>query len=634
MCGIAGFVDFNCKSSERILQNMGSALEHRGPNSSGKMFANQNHVQIGLAHQRLSIIDIEARSNQPMKTLDGRFELIYNGEVYNFKEIRLRLEALGDKFETESDTEVVLKSWQRWGRKCLLEFVGMFAFAIYDKKEETLSLVRDRVGVKPLYYYYKNGLFLFGSELKSLMQHPHFVRSINIDSTALFMKYGYYPEPYSVFNDCFKLKAGHTIELSIMSKELNEVKYWDILDYYTKPKFQNSEDELIEQLDEILVKSFNYRMVSDVPVGVFLSGGYDSSLVTSIIQKHSNNTVNTFTIGFEEDAYNEAPYAKVISNYLETHHTEEYCSKEKAKDLIPRLAEVYDEPFGDSSAIPTILVSEIARKHVTVSLSADGGDELFGGYGKYLTSLEYVNKLSKLPLKSISGNILKTITPLLKSINGGFNIERRSHRVNDLLNNGLSSHRAMDLSSQCLLQSEIDELFVDEVNSSSNNFNNQNSIVEELSSIDQMLSIDFKTYLPDDILTKVDRASMSVGLESREPFLDHHIAQFVAQIPDNYKINNGNLKHILKKLTHTYLPKEIMDRPKKGFSVPVKDWMKSDLRELLEETLSEENIKKVGVFNLKKVNELKTNYLSDKLEDFNPVWYLFIFHQWYLKWMK
>jgi len=495
-------------------------------------------------------------------------------------------------------------------------------------------LVRDRVGVKPLYYYFKNGLFVFGSELKSLMQHPQFEKSIDIDSTALFIKYGYYPEPYTVFENCNKLKAGHILELSLKTKEVKETKYWDLLSFYAKPSFQKSENELLEELDEILVKSFKYRMVSDVPVGVFLSGGYDSSLVTAILQKNSNQTLNTFTIGFEDEAYNEAQYAKVVAEYLETNHREEYCSLNKAKNLIPELSTLYDEPFGDSSALPTILVSQMAKKQVSVSLSADGGDELFGGYGKYLTSLDYVNKLSKIPLKKVGGSLLETMSPLSQFIGKGFNFKRRYQRVNELLKNGLTSYQAMDLSSQNLLNSEIDELFLKKTKRLSSNFNNSNSTLENFTSINQMLAMDFKTYLPDDILTKVDRASMSIGLESREPFLDHHIAQFMAQVPDNMKIKKGSQKYLLKELTHKYLPKEIMDRPKKGFSVPVKEWMRSDLKDLLEETLSEKVVKEAGVFNVKKVNELKTNYLSGKMEDFNPVWFLFIFHQWHLTWIK
>ncbi len=634
MCGIAGFVDFNGASSHDELKFMGDSITHRGPDAAGRELLESETAAIGLAHQRLSIIDLDQRSNQPLWTSDQRYYLVFNGEIYNFKEVRRRLQDLGEEFTTESDTEVVLKAWEKWNSDCVEHFIGMFAFAIYDREQKELNLVRDRAGVKPLYYSFQEGLFLFGSELKALMNHPRFNKEVDTDSTALFLKYGYYPEPNTVFKDCYKVKAGHVVKLSIKSKTIDQSKYWEILDHFSKPIIDRPEKEIAEELEDLLVKAFKYRMVSDVPVGIFLSGGYDSSAVVALLQKHHNENIKTFTIGFEEAAYNEANYARQVADYLETEHHEQYCTFSDAKSIIPELGRIYDEPFGDSSAIPTLLVSRLAKKHVKVSLSADGGDELFGGYGKYPTSLKYANVLSHFPFKKLSGSVLNLATPVAKSLGSGFNFDRRYKRAVDLLKEGVAPYRAMKLSSQNVLDKELRLLLNKSTAPRNSNYDLFESAYEQLSPLNQLLALDYKTYLVDDILTKVARATMSVALEGREPLLDHNLAQFMAGVPEHLKIKNGQKKYLLKSIVHKYLPKEMMDRPKKGFSVPVKEWMRSDLRELLEDTLSESRVKAVGVFNPIAVENLKANYISGRNEDFNPVWFLFMFHQWHVQWMK
>ena len=635
MCGIAGFIDFGLSGSEIIAQEMGAKIQHRGPDSCGSFFKTSNSYQIGLAHQRLSIIDLSKDGHQPMSLQDSSLTIVFNGEIYNYKAVRKTLQKSGVEFRTQSDTEVILRAWEKWGKKCIEHFNGMFAFALYDKLNQKVILVRDRAGVKPLYVYNNEGLILFGSELKALMAHPKFEKVIDTDATALYLQYGYYPEPYTVFKNCTKLKAAHTFEVDLKSQKTTVKEYWNLKDNFQSNENGNKkEEEVLDDLETLMISSFEYRMVSDVPVGVFLSGGYDSTAVTALLQKSTNQTINTFSIGFEEESYNEAYHAKKVALYLGTNHTESYCSFEDAMAIIPRLPTIYDEPFADSSAIPSTLVSEIAVREVKVALSSDGGDELFSGYGKYMTTKKYVDKLSKFSGSKTIEILLNIMDPLLPKSKMGFNFERRYNRVRELINSGVSPLKSMQLSSQNLMRNELDKLFVDQIQIPFCNFE---KVIDEFSSgeaFNAMLIGDYKTYMVDDILTKVDRASMSVGLEGREPLLDYRLAEYLASVPYTLKTKNGIPKYLLKEILHQYVPKEIMDRPKMGFAIPVINWMKNELRELLESELSEQRVKSAGVFNFKEVERLKHNYLAGKNEDFNPVWFLFIFHQWYHQWMK
>ena len=385
MCGITGFIDYTTDTSEDTLSKMNTELTHRGPDDHGKSYFLHDHFSVGLAHRRLSILDLSNKGKQPMQ-----FEslvIVYNGEIYNFREIRSELISHNYTFVSDCDTEVILKAFHRWGIDCVKKFNGMFSFSLLDKKTNKLFIVRDRCGVKPCFYYKKNNLILFSSELKSFHKHPRFEKRINTNSLGLYLQYGYVPEPFTIFENTFKVKAGTYLQIDLLRNHITEEQYWNVSSFYEKPRLNIDSLEASEELENLMQSSFDYRMVSDVPVGVFLSGGYDSSLVTALLQKESTKKLNTFTIGFNETNYNEANFANAVSKHLGTNHNEYYCSQQDVLNMLPGLCEIYDEPFADSSSIPTILVSKLAKESVSVSLSADGGDEIFGGYSKYTQCL-------------------------------------------------------------------------------------------------------------------------------------------------------------------------------------------------------------------------------------------------------
>lgn len=631
MCGIVGFCDFLKKSSSDILKNMTDILHHRGPDDSGYFWDENEYSQIALGHRRLSILDLSAHGHQPMSF--EHLDIVFNGEVYNFKEIKKELLELGYSFHSDSDTEVILKSYHQWGTKAVDKFNGMFAITIYDKKANKLIFIRDRAGVKPFYYYKKDSLILFSSELKSFHNHPDFQKDINKSSLSLYLQFGYIPEPHSIFKNTYKLKAGHYIEIDLKSQKFEEIKYWDVVDFYNKPKLDISQDKAIEKTEELLKSSFEYRMVSDVPVGVFLSGGYDSSVVTAILQKQRTEKLNTFTIGFKEKGFDEAPYAKEVAKYLGTNHTEYYCTQKDALEIIPKLCEIYDEPFGDSSAIPTILVSQLAIKDVTVSLSADGGDEIFAGYSKYTTALQYFNKFKSIPnsVKSLVKLGMDNINPNhIPILSNTYNFATRYEKINGILK-AKSSVEAMKYTSEYFTKKERDTILKVHFDDLKTNFDIQ--IADTNDEMNQMLAIDYKTYMIDDILTKVDRATMSVSLEGREPLLDYRIVEFVSQLPSNLKYKGGDKKWLLKQITHKYLPKEMMDRPKQGFGVPLTEWFRDELKEYFMIYLDERRIEKEGLFNSKEVVRLRDSYLSGNRENVQKLWFLLMFEMWYEKWM-
>ena len=631
MCGIAGFCDFSKKSSNNILKNMTDVLHHRGPDDSGYFWDENDYSQIALGHRRLSILDLSAHGHQPMSF--EHLDVVFNGEVYNFKEIKKELLELGYAFYSDSDTEVILKSYHQWGIKAVDRFNGMFAITIYDKKANKLVFIRDRAGVKPFYYYKKDSLILFSSELKSFHKHPVFQKEINKSSLSLYLQFGYIPEPHSIFKNTYKLKAGNYIEIDLKSQNFKEIKYWDVVDFYNKPKLDISQDEAIEKTEELLKSSFEYRMVSDVPVGVFLSGGYDSSVVTAILQNQRSEKLNTFTIGFKEKGFDEAPYAKQVAKYLGTNHTEYYCTQKDALEIIPKLCEMYDEPFGDSSAIPTTLVSQLARKYVTVSLSADGGDEIFAGYSKYTTTMQYFNKFNSVPnsIKSIVRFGMDNINPKhIPILNKTYNFATRYEKINAILK-AKNSVEAMKYTSEYFTKKERDKLLKAGFDDLSTNFDIK--VANTNDEINQMLAIDYKTYMVDDILTKVDRATMSVSLEGREPLLDYRLIEFVSQLPSNLKYKNGDKKWLLKQITHKYLPKKMMDRPKQGFGVPLTEWFRDELKEYFMVYLDEKRIEKEGLFDSKEIVKLRDSYLLGNKENVQKLWFLLMFEMWYEKWM-
>ena len=396
MCGIAGFIDYKKETNKDTLTLMTDVLAHRGPDDKGYEVYTCEKASVGLGHRRLSILDLSSLGHQPMEY--GDWSIVFNGEIYNFGEIKIELqEKYSIDFKSHADTEVIIHAFDRWGIASVDKFNGMFAFVIFNKKTNEVYCVRDRAGVKPLYYYQSGELFLFSSELKSFHQHPKFEKSINPDVLGLYFQYGYIPSPYSIFEKVKKVSPGAYLYINLNNNTLEEKKYWDIVEVYNQPKLSINIEDAISETENLLKSAFKYRLISDVPVGIFLSGGYDSAAVAGLLQSEHSEKLKTFTIGFEDNAYDEAPFAKKVADYLGTEHHEYYCTEKDALEIIPTLSEIYDEPFADSSAIPTILVSKIAAKDVTVVLSADGGDEAFGGYTRYTSYISNYYKLCKIP---------------------------------------------------------------------------------------------------------------------------------------------------------------------------------------------------------------------------------------------
>lgn len=631
MCGIVGFCDFRKKSTKENLESMMQLLEHRGPDANGHLFHTLNNFSMGLGHQRLSILDLSDEGIQPMQF--ENLDIVYNGEVYNFKEIREELKSLGYVFHSQSDTEVVLKAYHCWGVDALEKFNGMFAMAIFDKEKDKLTLIRDRAGIKPLYWYWKDGLFLFASELKSLHEHPDFKKEINRDVLALYLQYGYIMQPYSIFNSTEQLNAGETLHLDLKTQSIEKKKYWNVSEWYEKPRLILTDNEAVTQTEEILKKSFDYRMVSDVPVGVFLSGGYDSSLVTALLQSDRDDKINTFTIGFEERGYDEAPHARAVAKHLGTEHNEYYCTHSDALEIIPKLAEIYDEPFGDESAIPTVLVSQLAREKVTVSLSADGGDEIFAGYDSYASVVKMQKRFKTLPsflkkgISTLMDNVPSDKIPFNKHM---YNFDNRYSKIQKLLK-AKSCAEMLKYREEQFSHGELDKLLSFKAKELYTAYDSDTSKIKDC--ISQMLMVDYQTYMSDNILTKVDRATMSVGLEGREPFLDYNIIEFAAQLPTHFKYRDGEQKWVLKQITHKYLPKAMMNRPKMGFSPPVTEWFRAELKDYFMEYLSHERLTSEGLFNADEVVKMRDEYLVGKNVSVKKLWYILMFELWYERWM-
>lgn len=636
MCGIAGFIDFKNNSSRKILEDSTNVLAHRGPDGNGFEFFQQENCQVGLGHRRLSIIDLSTAASQPMWYKE--YCIVFNGEMYNYAEVKIILQQLGHQFITHSDTEVLLHAWDQWGPEMIHHFIGMYAFVIYDSNKKELICFRDRAGVKPFYYYWQDGLFLFASELKSFHQHPAFKKEINPQALQQFMQYGYILAPLSIFKHTHKLLPGHYLQFNIANSTFEIIKYWDVYDFYNKPRLDISEAEAKIETEKLLISACQYRMVSDVPVGVFLSGGYDSTAVTAILQKHQPEKIKTYTIGFFEEDHNEAVYAKKVAAYLGTDHTEHYCTTKEAQEIIPDIPSYCDEPFGDSSIIPTTLVSKLARQHVTVALSADAGDETFAGYTKYSIALDFLKKVNSIPsfAQKPAGKILKFVPDaLLTLLTGSSAAPMKKQRLSQMLQQQMTSATVMDgLLSQVYTSKQLQQLFVSNSNKPISFFDSEDKLNKTISALDKMLAIDYKTYMPDDILVKVDRAGMSTSLEGREPLLDHRLIEFVAQLPDHFKINGHNKKHLLKEIVHDYVPREMMDRPKMGFGVPVYKWLRNELKYYADEYMSDAAFATHGLFKKEGVQHIVNRfYLGDRNYN-NLFWFLLMFQMWYKKWMN
>jgi asparagine synthase (glutamine-hydrolysing) len=636
MCGITGFIDFSGKTAERELVVMTDALRHRGPDASGYFYANRDQYSIGLGHRRLSVIDLSPAGNQPMQFLDGRYQIIFNGEIYNYAEIRDLLTGLGHRFETHSDTEVILHAFHEWGGKALQHFIGMFAFVIYDAVEHKLFCCRDRAGVKPFFYYWNDGVFLFGSELKALLANPFFRKEIEINAVGSFLQFGYVPAPNCIFKHSFKLLPAHFLTFNLKSREIETAKYWDVYDCYNREKLKISMPDAIEETEKILEKSFRYRMIADVPVGVFLSGGYDSSCLVALLQKNNPGKLKTFTIGFEDKKLNEAEYAREIAKVLGTEHHEYYCSEKDALDVVPDLPFYYDEPFADSSSIPTILVSKMARESVTVALSADAGDEIFGGYDRYEWMVKYYKRINAIPaVVRRSGAALMNILPLNKfpGLQDDYMFQKKYEKLASILQDPTPPNLFMGMTVDYTGR-ERSRLFLERTESLFSAHCNQELQDAYFDPLTYAMARDYQTYLVDDILQKVDRATMSVSLEGREPFLDQHVIEWAGSLPSDYKIFNGRRKYILREIVHKYIPDKLMDRPKMGFAVPVQHWLNGALRPLVDRYLGESFVKRQQLFNAEYIVRIKRSYYEAKKENNYKIWHLLMFQMWYDKWMS
>lgn len=612
---------------------MTRTLHHRGPDGEGFELVQKEAFCLGLGHKRLSILDLSDAGKQPMKF--GHLTLIFNGEIYNFEEINKELIRLGHLFNTHSDTETLLHAYQQWGEKCLDKFIGMFAFVIYDENKQHIFAARDRAGVKPFFIYQKENLFLFASELKVFHKHPDFEKEIDLNSLAAYMQYGNIPSPHSIFKNIRKLGAGEYFMLDINTKKLIQRKYWNIYDYYNKPKKNISFEQAKEETKSLLTSAFHYRMRSDVPVGIFLSGGYDSAAVTSILQANNTQQLKTFTIGVPDIGLNEAPFANEVANYLGTDHHEFQCTANEALALIQKIPYHYDEPFADSSALPTMLVSKMASEKVTVALSADGGDEIFAGYNRYDYLLKMLPKLEKLP--QIAGKAMAGVMDLIPSnalpyFKHKYNFHNRYEKMKGILRNPNAEAIMLSLSQQ-FTDAQVSKLMKTHIKPLDTLYTSNELSKIHFSPLAYMQAIDFQTYLVDDILTKVDRATMFASIEGREPLLDHRIAEYAAQLPDEFKYHKGTKKHILKEIVHDYLPKEMMERPKQGFAIPIAEWMWKELKEHVNHYISEEKISQQGYFNWKVVEKMKRDFYAGKKELDFKMWYLLMFQMWYEEWM-
>ncbi|MFZ1527338.1 MAG: asparagine synthase (glutamine-hydrolyzing) [Ferruginibacter sp.] len=634
MCGISGFADFRKQTSVEILQKMNRTMVHRGPDGEGYAMYDSDKACIGLGHRRLSIIDLSEAGAQPQHF--DHLHITFNGEIYNYREIKKELQEKGHQFGSHSDTEVILHAYAEWGEKCLHRFIGMFAFVIYDEQKQELFACRDRAGVKPFLYYWDKDLFLFGSELKAIMAHPQFLKDIDLDAAAAYMQFGYVPAPHCIFKKTYKLNPGHFLKLSLKTKETKTEQYWNVYDYYNKATLDISFEDAVLETERILKNAFQYRMVSDVPVGVFLSSGYDSTCVTALLQKDSTDKIKTFTIGVPDAGLNEAPAAKDIALHLGTDHTEYYCTEKEALEIIPQIPFFYDEPFADNSAIPTTLVSRIASEKVTVALSADAGDEVFAGYNRYDYICKFENLLNRVPklLRKATAAIMDKIpASYIPVLNQQQLFYSRYEKMMSLLRDPSVENMLINLTKQ-MNDSAISRLFLLPVKKLSTAFDSNELEKNYLSPLPYIMAVDYETYLPDDILQKVDRATMSVSLEGREPFLDQRIIEWAATLPLSYKYNKGNKKYILKEIVHKYIPKELMNRPKMGFGIPIENWLMNDLKKFTDYYFDPVFIKNQGIFNNNEIQKIFSSFYHGKKERAEKIWYLLMFQMWYDKWMN
>ena len=645
MCGICGFVDlsnrYNHLNRQRIISEMTNTLIHRGPDDEGYWHDEAKGVSLG--HRRLSILDLSSHGSQPMLSNSGRYAIVFNGEIYNHSLLRNELikSGVNISWRGHSDTETLLACIDEWGiEKSIKKSTGMFALAIFDNKENNLFLVRDRMGEKPLYYGYQNGVFLFGSELKAINKHPNSLCEIDRNAIALQFRYSYIPTPYSIYKGIKKLKAGTILKVNlsrsnILKEALEEPKvYWALENVVIKAQkniYTGNSLEAIDDLNDLLGKSVRNQMAADVPLGAFLSGGVDSSLIVSLMQSQSSIPIDTFTIGFSEDDYNEAIFAKKIAKHLGTNHTELYITSKDALSVVDKLPQIYDEPFSDSSQIPTYLISEMTKKNVTVSLSGDAGDELFGGYNRYLWTRKIWSRIKFLPisLRKIISYSMTSVSPsswdkILKQILDTPQPGDKVHKLSSIL----TSSSATDCYFNLISHWKNSENIVIGANHLSPSFSDISNDIDFDSIEEKMMYLDSINYLPDDILSKIDRASMSVSLETRVPFLNHHVVEFANTLPLSMKIKDGESKWILRQLLYKYIPKDLIERPKMGFGMPIDIWLRGPLRDWAESLLEESRIKKEGFLNYEPIRRKWIEHISGKRNWQHHLWDILMFQAW------
>ena len=645
MCGISGVFIKNKQSQltqlEAVVSEMKAAITHRGPDDSGIWCDYQSGI--ALAHNRLSIIDLSASGHQPMVSSSGRYVISFNGEIYNFNEIRKEITSENENvsWHGNSDTEVLLNCIDVFGLEITLnKIVGMFAFAVWDKKDKQLILVRDRMGEKPLYYGFIDGNFVFSSELKSISSSSYFKPSIDKESVDLYFTYGYIPAPHSIYKDIRKLRPGTGLKVLWEKQHVEEFEYWSLLKVAKDSQsdmLEINDDEAVALFDSTIGESVKSQNVADVPLGAFLSGGIDSSLIVDMLQKHSRYAVKTFSIGFNNKEYNEAKFAKRIAKYLETDHTELYLSEVDAIQGMKQVAKVYDEPFADSSQLPTLMVSRLASDDVTVALTGDGGDEIFGGYNRHVLANGLVNKIERIPapLKSIARGCLEIIrqeeadslnTLLRPLLPQKFKVMQLGNKLQKL-SQILKTDNIYDYYEELLRNSHISNRSKNRISDLYANI--QNFKLNEIGSYtNQVMLLDSLIYLPNDILCKVDRAAMSTGLETRTPLLDHRLIELSWRLPDRFKVRDNKGKWVLRKILEKYIPNELIERPKTGFAIPIAQWLAGPLKEWVNDLLNRFKNNEEEYFSYEIINRSWEEHLKGKKDHSQFIWSILVFQEW------